>query len=114
MGKVQALRQLDRHIIDVLDVGAGHIDAKVEIQTLDVLEDIAIIIVLDHGKMCLTVIISETVERSYNVGMRLKIDPASDIFIIGYLADHELLSEVLVVDDEGRVTDHMLDLLLKT
>ena len=114
MGKVQALRQLDRHIIDVLDVGAWHIDAKVEIQTLDVLEDIAIVIVLNHGKMCLIVIISETVERSYDVGMRLKIDPASDIFIIGNLADHELLSEVLVVDDVGSVTDHMLDLLLKT
>ena len=108
------MRQLDRHIIDVLDVGAGHIDAKVEIQTLDVLEDIAIIIVLNHGKMRLIVIISETVERSYDVGMRLKIDPAGDIFIIGNLADHELLSEVLVVDDVGRVTDHMLDLLLKT
>ena len=108
------MRQLDRHIIDVLDVGAGHIDAKVEIQTLDVLEDIAIVIVLNHRKMCLILIISETVERSYDVGMRLKIDPAGDIFIIGNLADHELLSEVLVVDDVGRVTDHMLDLLLKT
>ena len=48
VGKVETLCQLDGDIIDSLDVGAGHIDCQVEIQTLNVIEDVASIVVLNH------------------------------------------------------------------
>ena len=42
--------------------------------------------------------------------MRLKVDPLRDVLLVGDLAHDELLSEVLMVDDVGRVANHVLDL----
>ena len=42
--------------------------------------------------------------------MRLKVDPLRDVFFVGDLAHDELLSEVLMVDNVGRVANHVLDL----
>ena len=42
--------------------------------------------------------------------MRLQVDPASDVLVVGDLPDDELLSEVFVVDDKGSVADDVFDL----
>ena len=60
--------------------------------------------------MTATDFFSETVERHYNIRMRLQVDPLCDVFIFGYLADDKLLTEVFVVDHEGCVTDHVFHL----
>jgi len=46
--KVHTLCELNGHIVDHFDVGARHINCQVEIQTLDLIEDVASIIVFDH------------------------------------------------------------------
>ena len=110
MGEVHALGQLDGHIIDHLDVGAGHIDRQIQVEPFDVAENVASIVVLGHGEMSTAQFFSETVERRHNVRMRLQVDPLGDVFLIGYLTHDEFLSEVLVVDNVGRVADDVLHL----
>ena len=52
----------------------------------------------------------ETVECSCDVRVRLQIDPLSDVFLVGDLPNHELLSEVLVVNDKCRVAENVFNL----
>ena len=54
--------------------------------------------------------VPETVKRCHYVRMRLQVDPASDVLVVGDLPDDELLSEVFVVDDKGSVADDVFDL----
>jgi len=70
-------------------------------------EDIASIVRLDHGEVTSRHFVSETVEGSNYVRMRLGIDPASDVFIVWDLPDHKLLSEVLVIYHISSVTNDM-------
>ena len=110
MCEVHALSQLDGHVVDHLDVGARHVDRQIQVQTFGVAENVASIVVLCHGEMGTAQLFSETVERRHNVRMRLNVDPFGDVFLIGNLAHDELLSKVLVVDNIGRVANHVLHL----
>ena len=73
-------------------------------------ENVASIVVLGHGEMGTAQLFSETVKRRNDVRMRLNVDPLGDVFLVGNLAHDELLSEVLVVDNIGRVANHVLHL----
>ena len=110
MGEVHTLSKLDSYVVDHLDVGARHVDRQIQVQTFDVAENVASIVVLGHGEMGTAQLFSETVERRHNVRMRLNVDPLGDVFLVGNLAHDELLSEVLVVDNIGRVANHVLHL----
>ena len=110
MGEVHTLSQLDSYIVDHLDVGARHVDRQIQVQTFDVAKNVASIVVLGHGEMGTAQLFSETVERRHNVRMRLNVDPLGDVFLVGNLAHDELLSEVLVVDNVGRVANYVLHL----
>ena len=46
--------------------------------------------------------------------MRLQVNPSCDVFLVGYLANDELLTEILMVDNKGGVADHVFDLVEKT
>ena len=48
MGKIKPLGQLNGNIVDELDVRSWDVNGQVQIQTLDVLEDVAAVCVLDH------------------------------------------------------------------
>ena len=48
MREVETLCKLDGDIVDHLDIGTRYIDRQVEIQTFDMAEDVASIVVLDH------------------------------------------------------------------
>ena len=48
MSKIKSLGQLDSYIIDELDVGSWDVNSQVEVQTLDILEDITAVCILDH------------------------------------------------------------------
>ena len=67
VGEIDALRQLDGHVVDHLDVAARHIDRQIQVQLLDVLENVASIVVFGHGEMSTANLFSETVERSQDV-----------------------------------------------
>ena len=110
MSKIKSLGQLNGYIIDELDIGSWDVNSQVEVQTLDVLEDITAVCVLDHRKVGSAQLLSETVEGSSDVSVSLQIDPFGDIFVLGDLTDYELLAEVLMVHHVRRVADHMLDL----
>ena len=110
MGEVQPLGQLNRYIENVLDVAPRHINRQVQIKSLDVLEDASTIVGLDHGKMTLSRLFNETVKRSYNIRMRLKVDPFGDVFLVRYLSNDKLLAKILMVDYKRRVAHHVLDL----
>ena len=45
--------------------------------------------------------------------MGLQVNPLLDVFVVGDLPRHELLSEVLVVQDEGGFTEDCFDLKSK-
>ena len=111
VGEVHALGQLDGDIIDHLDVGSGDIDCQVQVQALDVLENVSTIIGLSHREVCTANVIGETVECSHDIGMRLQIDPSSDVLVVWYLPDNKLLSEVLMIDHIRCIADHMLNLI---
>ena len=110
MGKIKPLGQLDGYIVYELDVRSWDVNGQVEVQTLDVLEDITAVCVLDHRKVGSAQLLSETVEGSSDVSVCLQIDPFGDIFVLRDLTDYELLAEVLMVYHVRRVADHMLDL----
>jgi len=107
--KVQPLRQLNGDIVDGLYVRARHIDRKIQILSLDELEDVSSIIRLGHWEVA-AVFIPKTVESRGDVCVRLQVNPPCDVFSVGYLTDDELLPKVLVVDHEGCVADYMFDL----
>ena len=113
VSKIEPLGQLDGHIVDELDVGSWNVNGQVEVQTLDVLEDVTAVCVLDHRKVGTAQFLSETVEGRGDVCVSLQVNPLGDVFVVGDLADYELLTEVLVVDHVRRVTNHMLHLLFK-
>ena len=48
MSKIKSLGQLNGYIIDELDVRSWDVNSQVEVQTLDVLEDITAVCILDH------------------------------------------------------------------
>lgn len=48
MGKIKPLGQLDGYIVYELDVRSWDVNGQVEVQTLDVLEDITAVCILDH------------------------------------------------------------------
>lgn len=62
--KVKALRQLDGHVVNHLDVSARNVDRQVQVQPLDVLKDVASVVELNHLEVGPAEILSETVERS--------------------------------------------------
>ena len=74
------------------------------------LEDVSAVIGLDHREMTSTNFFCETVKRRYNICMRRQVDPSRDIFIVGYLTDDKLLTEVFVIDYKGCVADHVFHL----
>ena len=111
VGEVEALGQLDGHVVDHLDVGARHVDRKVQVQALDMLEDVSAVIGLDHGEVSAAHHVGETVEGRDDVRVSLQLDPLCDVFGVGHLPDDELLTEVFVVDHEGRVANHVFDLI---
>ena len=110
MCEVEALSKLNDHIVDGLDVRPRHINRKVQVLSLDVAEDVASIVVFGHREVSTAVVVSKTVEGRYNIRMSLQVDPLCYVLIVGDLTDDELLSEVLVVHDVGRITDHMFNL----
>ena len=110
VGEVQALRQLDCHVVNVLDVRPRHINRQIQIQSLDVLEDAAAVMRLDHGEVAAADFLPETVEGSRDVRVRLQVDPPRDVLRVRYLANDKLLTEVLMIDHEGGVVQHMFDL----
>jgi len=55
----------------------------------------------------------ETVESCDDICMCLQVDPLSDVFIVGDLANDKLLSEVLMVNNVRGIADDVLDLLQK-
>jgi len=57
-----------------------------------------------------TILFNETVECCNDVGVGLKVYPLVDDFVVRDLSGHELLSEVLVVEDEGVLTEDSFDL----
>ena len=101
VGKVQALRQLDCHVVNVLDVRPRHIDRQIKIESFDVLEDAAAVMGLDHGEVAATDFFPETVEGGRDVRVRLQVDPLRDVLRILDLANDKLLTKVLVIDNEG-------------
>ena len=110
MSKIKPLGQLDSYIIDELDVGSWDVNSQVEVQTLDILEDITAVCILDHWEIGSAQFLSETVKSCSDISMGLQVDPFCNIFDFGDLTDYELLAEVLVVHHVRRVADHMLDL----
>lgn len=48
VSEVKSLRQLDGHIIDGFDVGAWHIDRKIQFLPLDVAKYVSSIVGLNH------------------------------------------------------------------
>jgi len=110
MGEFETLRQLDSNVVDHLDVGARHVNSQVQIKALDRVEDVASIVIFDHGKVGAADFFSETVEGGDDIRMGLQLDPLGDVFLIGHLPHDELLSEVLVVHDVRRVANHVFHL----
>ena len=65
---------------------------------------------LDHREVAAADFFPETVEGGRDVRVRLQVNPLRDIFRFRNLANDKLLSEVLVIDDEGVLADDMFDL----
>ena len=110
VGKVQALRQLDCHVVNVLDVRPRHIDRQIQIEALDVLEDAPAVMGLGHREVAAADFFPETVEGGCDVRVRLQVDPPRDVLRVRDLANDKLLSEVLMVDYEGVLADDMFNL----
>lgn len=110
VGKVHPLGKLDCHIVDELDVGARHINPQVQILPLNVLKHVATFVCLDHGKVGTAHFVSETVEGSCDVRVRLQVDPPADVLVLRDLSDNELLAEVFMVYDESSIAEDMFDL----
>ena len=110
VSEVEASSQLDCHVVNQFKVRSGYVDGEVEALGQDVLVHIASICQLAHRVVDATVFFHETVECCNDVGMGLKVDPLVDDFVVGDLPGHELLSEVLVVQDEGGLTEDCFDL----
>ena len=110
MCKVHSLSQLDRHIIDHLNVGTRHIDRQIKIQPFYMLEDVPTVVVFGHGEMGTAQFVSEAVEGGRDVGVRLNVDPPGDVLFVRDLPNDELLAEVFVVDHVRRVADNVLHL----
>ena len=110
VGEVQALRQLDCHVVDVLDVRPRHINRQIQIESLDVLEDAPAVMGLDHREVAAADFFPETVEGGRDVRVRLQVDPPRNVLLVRDLANDKLLSEVLMVDYEGVLAQDMFNL----
>ena len=67
MGKVHALGKLDNDIVNHFYVGARHIDSQVKIQRLDMLVNVSIFVLLNHCKLRIADLFSETVKSSNDI-----------------------------------------------
>ena len=53
--------------------------------------------------------VSEGLEACDYIGVGIHVYPAINVFGIRYLLDHEVLSEIFVVSDEGCFIDNLLN-----
>ena len=71
VSKVNGSCKLDGHIIDLLNVGARHIDSQIKFQTFNVIEDVSSIVLFHHDKLRARNCFDETIKGRDDIGVCL-------------------------------------------
>jgi len=67
MGEIHTLGQLDGHIIDHLNITARNVYGKIQVQLLDVLVDVTILVLFNHGELSIADLLREAIESCNDV-----------------------------------------------
>ena len=110
VSEVHGRCKLDSDIVSELEIVAGDVHTQVEVEFFNVLVHVAAVGHFGHNKLGSSVGVDELVECSYNVGVGLDINPFLYIFVVRNFLKEKLLTEVLVVHNEGRLVDNAFNL----
>jgi len=100
---------LNGDVVNLFNVAFGDINGQIEVQTFNVSEHGTPLGMFAQRKLVLHAVVHELVEGSYDVRVRLQVNPLLNILLLPNLLNHKLLSEVFVVHHKTLQGKHVLN-----
>ena len=111
MCRVKASHNLDRHIVNKLDVANWDLLRKIKPKSLDMLIQTASIRPLDQLKSQACRIFFEVIICCHDVGVCMHVEPGLQVFVVGYPVENKFFFEVIMENDEAFLCQNSFNLV---